>query len=95
MTLTKADLTHELANLLELNKTDAVAVVEAFFDEISGVLISGDQIKLANFGVFAVRHKAERHGRNPKTGEEKLITARRIVFFHPSQKLRVICDDLM
>lgn len=92
MTLTKAILTTELTNKLGLSKPEAQAVVEAFFEEMSGALVSGDDIKLANFGVFSVRQKAERQGRNPKTGEDKVITARRVVSFHPSEKLRVAAD---
>ncbi|MBS0353438.1 MAG: integration host factor subunit alpha [Proteobacteria bacterium] len=92
MTLTKAILITELTNKLGLSKPEAQTIVEAFFEEMSKALVSGDDIKLANFGVFAVRQKAERRGRNPKTGEDKVITARRVVSFHPSGKLRVVAD---
>lgn len=92
MTLTKAILTSELTDKLGLSKPEALTVVEAFFDEMSEVLVSGDDVKLANFGVFSVRQKTERQGRNPKTGEDKVITARRVVSFYPSGKLRVIAD---
>lgn len=92
MTLTKAILTAELTDKLGLSKPEAQTVVEAFFEAMSEALASGDDIKLANFGVFSVRQKAERQGRNPKTGEDKVITARRVVSFHPSAKLRVVAD---
>lgn len=92
MTLTKAILTTELTNKLGIGKTEAMTFVEAFFDEMSEALVTGDDVKLANFGVFAVRQKAERQGRNPKTGEDKVITARRVVSFYPSGKLRVVAD---
>lgn len=92
MTLTKAILVTELTNKLTISKTEASTVVEAFFEEMSEALVTGDEVKLANFGVFSVRQKAERQGRNPKTGEDKVITARRVVFFYPSGKLRTVAD---
>jgi integration host factor subunit alpha len=85
MTLTKA----ELADLLyELNKREAKDMVEAFFEEVRIALEAGDSVKLSGFGNFELRKKSERPGRNPKTGEEIPITARRVVTFHASQKLK-------
>ena len=69
-------------------------MVEAFFEEISSSLVDGEEVKLANFGVFDVREKAERMGRNPKTGEDKVIKARRVVSFYPSKTLRQEVIDL-
>lgn len=77
-----------ITDQIGLNKKEAQKMVEAFFDEISGSLVAGEEVKLSNFGVFDVREKAERMGRNPKTGEDKVIKARRVVSFYPSGSLR-------
>ena len=73
---------------LGLNKREAKELVEFFFEEVRGALESGDQVKLSGFGNFDLRNKNERPGRNPKTGEEIPITARRVVTFRPGQKLK-------
>jgi integration host factor subunit alpha len=59
-----------------------------FFEEVRGALERGEQVKLSGFGNFNLREKNERPGRNPKTGEEIPISARRVVTFHPGQKLK-------
>jgi integration host factor subunit alpha len=71
-----------------LNKREAKDLVEMFFEEIRNALEAGQQVKLSGFGNFNLRYKNERPGRNPKTGEEIPITARRVVSFHPGQKLK-------
>jgi integration host factor subunit alpha len=63
-------------------------MVDAFFDEMRLVLERGEDVKLAGFGVFDLREKPPRPGRNPKTGKEALIKARRVVTFHASAKLK-------
>ena len=88
MTLTKADLADLLFEQVGLNKREAQDMVEAFFEEVRIALESGDSVKLSGFGNFELRTKSERPGRNPKTGEEIPITARRVVTFHASQKLK-------
>ncbi len=88
MALTKADMAEKLFEELGLNKREAKELVEMFFEEIRGALESGRQVKLSGFGNFNLRDKSERPGRNPKTGEEIPITARRVVTFHPGQKLK-------
>jgi integration host factor subunit alpha len=88
MTLTKADLADMLFEQVGLNKREAKDMVEAFFEEVRSSLESGDSVKLSGFGNFELRQKSERPGRNPKTGEEIPITARRVVTFHASQKLK-------
>jgi integration host factor subunit alpha len=88
MTLTKADLADLLFEQVGLNKREAKDMVEAFFEELRVALESGDSVKLSGFGNFELRKKAERPGRNPKTGEEIPISARRVVTFHASQKLK-------
>ncbi len=87
-TLTKADLAELLFEKVGLNKREAKDVVESFFDEIRSALESGDIVKLSGFGNFQCREKPQRPGRNPKTGEEMPISARRVVTFHASQKLK-------
>lgn len=88
MALTKADMAERLYEELGLNKREAKELVEFFFEEVRGALESGDQVKLSGFGNFDLRNKNERPGRNPKTGEEIPITARRVVTFRPGQKLK-------
>ena len=88
MTLTKADLADLLFEKIGLNKREASDIVEAFFEEIRVQLEQSESIKLSGFGNFQLRDKSSRPGRNPKTGEEIPIAARRVVTFHPSPKLR-------
>ena len=88
MALTKAEMAERLYDELGLNKREAKELVEAFFEEVRGALEIGDQVKLSGFGNFDLREKNERPGRNPKTGQEIPITARRVVTFRPGQKLK-------
>ncbi len=89
MALTKADLSESLFDDLGLNKREAKDFVDAFFEEIRNSLADGSQVKLSGFGNFDLREKNQRPGRNPKTGEEIPISARRVVTFRPGQKLKV------
>ncbi len=86
--LTKAAMADRLFDELGLNKREAKEIVELFFNEISDSLERNEQVKLSGFGNFDLREKGERPGRNPKTGEEIPITARRVVTFRPGQKLK-------
>ena len=88
MALTKADMAETLYEELGLNKREAKELVEMFFEEIGAALETGVQVKLSGFGNFDLRNKNERPGRNPKTGEDIPITARRVVTFRPGQKLK-------
>lgn len=88
MSLTKAEMAARLFEELGLNKREAKEMVEMFFEEIRQSLGSGGQVKLSGFGNFDLREKKQRPGRNPKTGEEIPITARRVVTFRPGQKLK-------
>lgn len=87
-TVTKAELAEALFERVGLNKREAKDMVDAFFDEIRMALERGEAVKLSGFGNFLLRDKPQRPGRNPKTGEEIAITARRVVTFHASQKLK-------
>ena len=88
MALTKATIAEKLFEELGLNKREAKELVEQFFEEVRVALENGYQVKLSGFGNFDLRDKNERPGRNPKTGEEIPITARRVVTFRPGQKLK-------
>jgi len=68
-------------------------MVEIFFEEIRETLESGEQVKLSGFGNFDLRVKSERPGRNPKTGEDIPISARKVVTFRPGQKLKSRVED--
>ncbi|GAA4883208.1 integration host factor subunit alpha [Ferrimonas pelagia] len=93
MALTKADMAEQLVERLGLHKRDAKDLVEIFFEEIRLALESGEQVKLSGFGNFELREKNERPGRNPKTGEDIPITARRVVTFRPGQKLKARIEE--
>ena len=73
---------------LGLNKREAKDLVDIFFEEVRTALENGTNVKLSGFGNFTLRDKTQRPGRNPKTGEEIPITARRVVTFRPGQKLK-------
>ena len=88
MALTKADMAERLFQELGINKREAKELVEMFFEEVRGALEGGSQVKLSGFGNFNLRDKRQRPGRNPKTGEEIPISARRVVTFNPGQKLK-------
>lgn len=91
-TLTKAELAELLFEQVGLNKREAKDMVETFFDAIHNALERGEAVKLSGFGNFQLRDKPQRPGRNPKTGEEIPITARRVVTFHASQKLKELVE---
>jgi integration host factor subunit alpha len=86
--LTKAQIADRLFEELGLNKREAKEIVELFFEEVRAALERNEQVKLSGFGNFDLLEKGERPGRNPKTGEEIPITARRVVTFRPGQKLK-------
>jgi integration host factor subunit alpha len=91
--LTKANIAEKITERLGLNKRESKELVETFFTEISQALIAGEEVKVSGFGNFALRDKNERPGRNPKTGEEIPIKARRVVTFRAGQKLRQAVEE--
>ena len=93
MALTKANMAESLFNELGLNKREARELVDSFFEDLRAALAVGEQVKLSGFGNFDLRDKNKRPGRNPKTGEEIPITARRVVTFHASQKLKALVEQ--
>ena len=88
MALTKADIAEHLFTELGISKRDSKELVETFFEDIRLALETGEQVKISGFGNFELRTKNQRPGRNPKTGEDIPITARRVVTFRPGQKLK-------
>ena len=86
--LSKANIIDKLMDGLNLSKADARALVEGFFDGIRDKLLVGEHVKLSGFGNFVLRDKNSRPGRNPKTGEEIAVSARRVVTFRPGMKLK-------
>ena len=93
LTLTKAEMAEMLFERVGLNKREAKDMVETFFEEIIQALGQGRSVKLSGFGNFQLRDKPQRPGRNPKTGEAIAISARRVVTFHASQKLKEQIDS--
>ena len=89
MALTKAAMAERLFTDLGLNKREAKDLVDLFFETVRQALEQGEQVKLSGFCNFELRNKGERPGRNPKTGEEIPISARRVVTFRPGQNLRL------
>ena len=87
-TITRLDLVNHLNEKLGLNKVESKELVEAFFNEIKKSLINNEEVKISGFGNFKILNKKERPGRNPKTGEPAIISARRVVTFKAGQKLR-------
>lgn len=88
-TLTKSDLVNILVKKIdELDFGDAKIIVELFFETIKQNLSSGKQVKIHGLGNLKLHSKNKRPGRNPKTGEKVEISARRVVIFHPSKKLK-------
>jgi integration host factor subunit alpha len=92
-TITKATLANTLFDQLGLNKREAKEFVDLFFEQIRQALEIGESVKLSGFGGFTIREKNSRPGRNPKTGEEVPVSARRVVTYRASQKVREQISD--
>ena len=88
MTITKDSLVEMVHNEVGLNKREAKELIECFFEQIKKSLEDGNDIKLSGFGNFVLRNKLPRPGRNPKTGEEVIISERRVVTFKSGLKLK-------
>ena len=88
MTLTKSDIVEDLNNKIGLNKREAKELVDLLFDDIKNLLSEGHEVKLSGFGNFQLKDKTSRPGRNPRTGEDVEISARRVVTFKSGQKLK-------
>jgi integration host factor subunit alpha len=93
MALTKAEIAAHLSEEIGLSKREAKEFVESFFEEIKSTLESGSPVKISGFGGFELKDKGERPGRNPKTGEDIPIDARRVVTFKAGQKLKELVEE--
>ena len=91
-TVTKADLVEKVYQKIGFSKKEASDLVELVFNQLKSTLISGEKVKISGFGNFMVRAKGERVGRNPQTGEQIQISARRVLTFRPSQVLKGILN---
>jgi integration host factor subunit alpha len=91
--MTKAELAEAVFNKVPgMTKKEAADTVDVVFNTLKDILASGESIKISAFGNFVVRDKAARKGRNPQTGEEITISARRVLTFKPSQVLRDVLN---
>jgi integration host factor subunit alpha len=86
--LTKFDIVKSLNDEIGLNKREAKELVDSFFENIKKLLSQGQEVKLSGFGNFQLKNKSSRPGRNPRTGDDVEITARRVVTFKSGQKLK-------
>ncbi len=86
--MTKAEIIEQIYEKVGFSKKESAEIVELVFDTMKETLERGEKIKISGFGNFVVRQKRPRIGRNPQTGEEIEITARRVLTFRPSQVLK-------
>ena len=93
MTVTKMELANTLFEELGLNKRESKECVDQFFEQIRKALEDGQTVKFSGFGSFSVRDKPERPGRNPKTGEEIPVSARRVVSYRASRKIKELISE--
>lgn len=87
-TLTRQDIANAVHNQLGLSRNESADLVEFVLEELSVCFEKGEQVKISSFGTFSVSQKTERVGRNPKSGEEAVITPRRVLSFRPSSQMR-------
>ena len=91
--MTKAELAEAIFNKVPgLTKKEAADTVDVVFNTMKDILSGGESIKITAFGNFVVRNKASRKGRNPQTGQEIEISARRVLTFKPSQVLKDVLN---
>jgi integration host factor subunit alpha len=93
MTLTKADLVEAIYEKARFSKKDATEVVEAIFELLKRRLEQGEKVKISGFGNFIVNEKHPRRGRNPQTGQEIVISGRRVLTFKASHVLKRSMND--
>jgi integration host factor subunit beta len=87
--MTKSELVQKLAEANPyLHLSDAAVIVATIFDEIAAALARGDRVELRGFGAFAVKHRAARIGRNPRTGNNVQVTAKHFPFFRAGKSMR-------
>jgi integration host factor subunit alpha len=93
VTITKTKLVESICRKSELPKRESTSIVESFLEIIKRTLESGEDLLISGFGKFVVKEKKERKGRNPHTGNDLILDARRIVLFKCSDKLRKSLND--
>jgi integration host factor subunit alpha len=86
--LTRADLAEAIHRKVGMSRAESLQFAEAVMDRIGLALCAGEDVKVAKFGTFKLNNKGERIGRNPKTGEEAMVSARRVVTFRASGELK-------
>lgn len=91
-TMTKADIVEKVYQKIGFSKKEASELVEMVFGQLKDKLVHGDKVKISGFGNFIVREKKERVGRNPQTGDQISISARRVLTFRPSQVLKAMLN---
>ncbi len=91
--MTKADIVESIYEKIGISKKESARVVETIFDNIKECLESGENVKISGFGNFVVRHKRARRGRNPQTGEEIEVSARKVITFKPSNVLKELINS--
>jgi integration host factor subunit alpha len=91
-TVTKADIVEKVYEKIGFSKKEASELVEMVFNSLKSTLQNGEKVKISGFGNFLVRGKSERVGRNPQTGEQIKISARRVLTFRPSQVLKAMLN---
>jgi len=93
MSLSKKDIADGLVREMEITYAQAVQLTNDFFNQIQLKLAEGEEVKLSSFGNFNLREKSARPGRNPKTGKEVMISARRVVSFKAGPKLKKLTQE--
>lgn len=93
MTMTKRELVIRVANKLGMTQSDVAKIIEGTFDSISQALAEGSRWELRDFGVFEVKTRAARIGRNPRTGEQVPVPERRVVTFRPGKKMKEMVSN--
>ncbi len=93
MSITKKNIADQLVSVMGINNAQALDITNEFFEQIKSTLARGEEVKLSGFGNFNIREKAARPGRNPKTGEEVLISARKVATFKAGPKLKNVTEN--
>ncbi len=93
MTMTKRELVIRVANMLGMTQSDVAKIIEGTFDTISRTLAEGQRWELRDFGVFEVKTRASRIGRNPRTGDQVPVPERRVVTFRPGKKMKELIAE--
>lgn len=91
--MTKAEIVEQIYEQVGFSKKESAELVEKVFDTIKDTLARGEKVKISGFGNFVVRGKNARKGRNPQTGQEILLEARKVLTFKPSLVLKTVLND--